>query len=254
METLDILYLTHNRLEFTKATFKALLNNTAWHKVDRFFWYDDDSSDGTAEYAQHAYGHVPVKSQLNSGSFGGPVAIMNDYLKDSKADIFAKVDSDTLLPPNWLTECTNVMDRHPELDLLGIEVFAAIVAGKCRRSYRTTDHIGGIGLMRTRAFQLSRPVPEKIRYGFTNWQGDRGDVNKGWLSPAVPVVLLDLLPMEPWRGLSESYIKQGWQRPWPQYHNRHPLWPYLEEHTSTYEMDITRGLYESADSRKVTNA
>lgn len=230
MQGVDILFLTHNRLEFTKATWMALLRTTAWSRVRFVHWYDDDSIDGTAEFIEETKDACPVPMFLHRGTYGNPVAVMVDYLRGDPSEIFAKIDNDTLVPQYWLTECLHVMGHHPELDLLGIEVFDAIVAGKCKRSYREANHIGGIGLMRSSAFRHgSLPSPKGQRYGFTEWQQDMGIVKKGWLVPAIPVVLLDLIPHEPWASISQKYIAKGWQRAWPKYESRDLVWSYLNQ-------------------------
>jgi hypothetical protein len=107
------------------------------------------------------------------------------------------------------------MSINANLDLLGIEAFRPVVPGRTQRGYSPAEHIGGIGLMRTRCFAtLPRP---RGRYGFTAWQQLTRKVTTGWLDPALPVFLLDRLPREPWRSLSKQYVAKGWQRDWGPY-------------------------------------
>lgn len=224
----DILFLTCNRLAYTKATLAALIAHTDWSAVRNFVWYDDNSTDETADFHRLIHKSIPVDTVFRRGVYGSPVVVMRDYLKSGNtAPLFAKIDNDTLVPAHWLTDCLHVMDSYPSLHLLGIEAFAPVVAGSVRRSYYPAQHIGGIGLMRTSAFEISLPIPNGQRYGFTEWQHATGIVTKGWLDPALPVVLLDRLPYEPWLSLSACYVKQGWQRSWPLYHWRRDaiLWP-----------------------------
>lgn len=167
---------------------------------------------------------APVAADFRAGVFGGPVAIMNDFLKRTDADVFAKIDNDTVVPPGWLGECQSVMERCPELDLLGIEVFCTVAPASVERGYQPASYIGGIGLMRRRAFR-SLPDPEGY-FGFTAWQSRHEEVIKGWLDPALPVFLLDRLPIEPWRSLSAAYVDRGWQRKWGFYRpeSKEHLW------------------------------
>lgn len=212
---IDILYLTHNRLEFTKASLQALIDNTDWSAVNRLVICDDHSQDGTRDYLRAAT--YPVRTDLLLGHWGHPVLVMKEFLKNTQVPMFAKVDNDTMLPPGWLPECLNVMEKHDELDLLGIEPFRPIVAGKSQRSYDAARHIGGIGLMRARAFKYSQPIAYGSHQGFTSWQGERSDQGllvPGWLNPALPVFLLDHLPREPWRTLTGEYISKEWARRW----------------------------------------
>lgn len=212
---IDLLYLAYNRLAFTKETVKAMIANTDWTQVSRLLVYDDGSKDGTREFLRDV--KFPVATSLVFRKFGGPVAIMNDYLSRKPADVFAKIDNDVVLPPGWLPECLNVLGAHKELDLLGIEAFFAVQDGTVKRKYTPAKHIGGIGLMRRRCF-ITLPKPNG-RFGFTAWQTANKGVIKGWLNPSLPVILLDRMPMEPWISLSSEYRAKGWQRSRPPYND-----------------------------------
>lgn len=210
---IDILFLSHNRLDFTKAVTENLIPNTDWNKVRLIRVHDDGSTDGTQEYLESVKWPVPREFRFNR--IGGPVAGMNAYLKDHDdgPEIFCKLDNDVLVPHGWLGDCLRVMDHHRELDLLGIECTTDFPEpAPFYRSYEPAGHIGGIGLMRRRAFaEYGLPVAEG-RQGFTQWQTKNAMVIKGWLAPSLPVALLDHLPMDPWRSLSEEYIEKSWQR------------------------------------------
>lgn len=223
---MEILYLAHNRLEFTKASLAALFENTNWDFVDRLIVYDDASVDGTRGYLQSI--SYPIdNAELICGTFGGPVEVTNHFLsrRDPTDDhVFCKLDSDVMLPPGWLDQSLRVMRQNPELHLLGIEAFNPVATGCTERSYTQARHIGGIGLMRSGAF-VTLPRPHG-RFGFTAWQEHTDPrPNCGWINPSLPVFLLDWLPREPWRSLSDEYIAQGWQRRWDKYQeSRSELW------------------------------
>ena len=210
---IDILFLAYNRQEFTAAALKALWKNTCWKAVQRTWLYDDGSTDGTLELLRSYESPTTtvVQTELRS-----PVAITNDFLTQrDPAPVFAKIDNDTMVCPGWLEQCLDVMDRYPEIDLLGIEPMYPC-EGLDRvepRGIELADTIGGIGLMRTRAF-TSLPVPDG-RMGFTGWQSRNSQVKKAWINPALPVFLLNRLPIEPWATLSATYVQKGWQRAWP---------------------------------------
>ena len=221
---IDLLYLAHNRLEFTKASLSALIANTNWRMADRLIIYDDASEDGTREYLM--YVTTPRQAVLRRGTYGSPVSVMNDYLcglSPHDTVMFAKIDSDTVVPPGWLDECLRVMAVHPELHFLGIESFNPVQSGRAKRSYTEARYIGGIGLMRAETF-VTLPRPNG-RFGFTAWQEREASLKKGWIAHSLPVFLLDRLPREPWAGLSKEYVKRGWQREWPPYEESDkPLW------------------------------
>lgn len=213
---IDLLFLGCNRLAFTRASTAALLVNTDWRQVDRIILYDDSSTDGTAEYLESL--RFPVEHEFRPGTYGSPVSVMIDYLMGIPPErdcTFAKIDSDVVTPPGWLGECLKIMHANPEVDLLGIEPMRPVIAGRAERAAEPADFIGGIGLMRNRAF-ITLPRPNG-RFGFTAWQYKSGWVKPAWINPALPVFLLDRLPMEPWVSLSAEYVAKGWQRPWDKY-------------------------------------
>jgi len=222
MPDVDLLFLAHNRLEFTRESLAALAAGTDWDRV-ALHLYDDLSTDGAGDVLKDAA--KSMGGELTRRKFGSPVAAMNDLLlRHTTREFVAKVDNDTVVPPGWLDECLGVMDRHPELDLLGIEAFTP--PGDGPRTYRPGPHIGGIGLFRRRAFR-TRPNVDGRFFGFTAWQ--QKNARCGWIAPALPVFLLDRMPTEPWRSLTERYIGKGWQRRWnpsvrPDYDAQRDAW------------------------------
>lgn len=217
---IDILYLAFNRKAFTVATLGAMLENTDWSQVRRVVLCDDGSSDGTARVISGAT--FPCITERIFTNCQSPVAVMNKFITEmNPPEIFAKIDNDTMLPPGWIGDCLGAMDDG--VDLLGIEARdiqspCAVLEAPAPRSYTKAEFIGGIGLMRTSAFK-GRPLPvPNGRFGFTRWQTDHPEVNKGWLYPSLPVFLIDHLPQEPWKSLSKQYLERGWQRqPWGAY-------------------------------------
>jgi hypothetical protein len=212
----DILFPSWRRPEFQRAARRTLVAHTNWKLVERFVEYQEDPR--------------------------GPVAIMKDYLSRPGADLFAKIDNDTIVPPRWLEAAIAVMEAHPELDLLGIEPPASRTPAPWgglpdlpeervawdRPGYVSSEMIGGIGLMRRRAFERRREMqvhgPLGVG-GFSDWQLRHPEIVKGWIIPPLRLFLLDRLPVEPWASLSSRYIAEGAQRPWTNYDRaRHELW------------------------------
>lgn len=208
----DVLFLAHNRRQFTEASLAALIQNTNWSEIERLFIYDDDSKDGTREFLAGAT--YPIEPRFNFNRYGSPVAVMNDYLCGDAGTVFAKIDSDTMVPPGWLEECHRVLHLNPGLHFLGIEAFRRVDAERNpARQFDPAEFVGGIGLYRVSGFEKSLPRPNG-RFGFTEWQQNNPDVMKGWLNPAIPVFLLDWIPREPWKSLTQEYVQKGWNRDW----------------------------------------
>jgi hypothetical protein len=233
---LDLLFLSHNRRAFTSKSLDLLIKNTDWTKVRRLYLYDDSSTDGSdlvlneAKARLFLFVNASLEVEVIRGRFEGPVAIMVDYLKRTErepADWFGKIDSDTCVPFAWLEACLEVVAKHPELDLLGIEAMHDRAAGPY--SYEASSHIGGIGLMRRSAFR-SYPEPRSTFFGFTHWQNQNEQVVRGFITPALPVCLLDRVPIEPWRSLATGYVEKGWARAWGPYNERDSdLWDWIGE-------------------------
>lgn len=224
--TIDLVYLTFNRLEFTRFTWEQLLENTDWTLVRRLLVYDNSSIDGTFEWIREQLQTAPVPWDLISHDLRSPPAVMNSYLADwaAGADAFAKIDNDIVVPPGWLTSLAAVADAHPRLDLLGTESGRLGLPTQDfdgTYTWEPASHIGGVGLMRTRAFTGRPMIAENGRFGFTEWQHAHRPV-MGWIKPDLAVTSLDQIPFNPWRTLSRRYIRLGWQRRWPRYDERFP--------------------------------
>lgn len=230
--SVDLLYLAWNRLAFTQETFSTMVANTNWRYVRELFVVDDGSKDGTRQWLEDQASLVPAATRFIRTRLGSPVAAMSLFLDLAKAPFLAKIDNDAMLPAGWLSQSLQVFQLHPELHLLGIEAIApSHASSEIIRTYTPSSFIGGLGLFRHEAFTGSRPSPENIYYGFTEWQMAQGqNLIRGWLTPALPVFLLDRLPIEPWKSLSETYIKQGWQRPWKGYDPSDTLWHWRWPH------------------------
>ena len=214
--SVDLLYLTHNRREFTELTFELLVENTNWSLVDRLIVYDDSSTDGAREEVSTRLHRVPVPSEIRDHAMRSPVAVMNDYVSQAEAEYFVKIDNDLALPPLWLEAFLQVTERHPEIVLLGSESpFMGPPPPDWDGAYTYTPwrHIGGNGLMRTDFFRRTGPMDVDGYHGFTGHQWMHRPA-RGWVTPDIILCLLDRCPAEPWLSYSHTYVQRGWQRRW----------------------------------------
>lgn len=225
--TVDLLYVAWNRLEFSKPSFDSLVENTNWDLVRILHVHDDGSIDGTAEYLLRASGYIPdsVDVRYVSRRLGGPVAATNAHLdlcvhSAELEDVlaFVKLDNDVIVSPGWLDELVRVAALNPGVDYLGVQPrFGPPVAGMCEaRTVEDARHIGGVGLMRYRAFEVCQPVPHG-RYGYTEFQCRHPENRKGWLTPDLPCFCLDLIDLEPYASIAAAHIAKGWARSWSKY-------------------------------------
>jgi glycosyltransferase involved in cell wall biosynthesis len=216
----EILYLAWNRLEFTRASLAFLLANTSWDLVDRLIVYDDGSEDGTRELLDELLPAFPVETVLRAEEGRGPVSIMRHHFATTDGDIVAKIDNDVAVPPGWLDHMLDVLAAYPEVELLGMEAGMTEVVGRDGDAawdgvyrFEPATNIGGVGVMRTSAFASRPPLRPDGLYGFSEWQHTH-QPTRGWITPDMPIVLLDRLPFEPWLSLSAEYVARDWQRPW----------------------------------------
>lgn len=225
--SLHVLYTARNRFDFVKVSFQLLLKYTAWKQVDKIVVYDDDSRDGTAEWLERKivslnrgnrfppieYLHTKLKS---------PPAIMNHFLGHTDCDVFAKIDSDIACPPGWLDAMLGVMERNPEVELLGMEAGQTWLIGRDGRKwdgvyhFKESTHIGGVGLMKTERFRHLPPIPAKGFFGWTEHQDIYRWV-RGWIEPDLLVPQLDRIPVPPYQAVTFEHRTKGWSRPWPFY-------------------------------------
>lgn len=221
---IDVLFVAKNRLAMTQASFTMLLANTDWQEVAGLFIADDASTDGTAEWLRQVdlTAHIgpDVQARFNPGPFRGPVAAMNWYLDHASpdADRFAKIDNDFIVCPGWLPDVLRQMTINPDIDIFGIQprFGPPTLAGDLTRTVEPCRHIGGIGVIRNRVFELCRPVANG-RFGWTEYQTQHAQTLKAWLTPDLPCFSLDLIDLEPWRTLTTEYVEKGWARRWPMY-------------------------------------
>lgn len=233
---IDILYLACGRPEFTQASLSSLLLHTNPALVDRLLICLDGGADIRLSAIAGLTANMMFDHFVNRERHGGPVAIMNKFLDQPGAPIFAKIDNDVILPPGWLDAAAAVMQENPTLDFLGIEPPASRtrnpsrivhMAGPpavpedrtCQGGYASTYCVGGVGLFRRSVFEgRPRMAPHHSgRGGFGEWQLLHHEVTKGWIVPPLKLFLLDRLPFEPWLSLSKKYNAEGIQRPWTNY-------------------------------------
>ncbi len=227
----EILFLCWNRLEYTKTALRCLKRNTDWTQVSRLVVYDDGSTDGTDDYAEEYCSTINVPAfEMRRIHFGAPAATMNDYLATCEAPKFVKLDNDIAVPPGWNSVLEDVMMRHPNVELLGMEYGQTLPGPPEDGVYHAMPcrHIGGVGMMRTSAFHRLPSIMARGRSGFTEWQ-HRWCPSRAWVNPDLPVVHLDRLRHDRWGDLAAEYIANGWMRDWGPYDLSVRHWEWMED-------------------------
>jgi len=219
---IDLLFLAYNRLEFTQESFRTLLANTNWERVRKLYLIDDGSTDGTKEFLRET--RAPTVNEFVELRTGSPIAAKLEFWKRASADFCVALDNDVMCPPGWLDECMKPFETHGDLDVLGIEAIARplrTTAGP--RSYRHARELSSLGICRRSVFdRFGYPQVACKYWGFDRWLKRNSGIRRGWLTPSIPIFLLDRLPMNPWREYTKRYIGRGWQR-------NEPSWNYTNK-------------------------
>ena len=102
-----LMMITYNRLAYTRLALEAVLK-LDYPALDLVVW-DNNSNDGTVEYLKARVGSLTQVRLVLSPTNRGVVYPMNAvWWSDHQADLVAKVDNDTLVPPDLirrLAEC-----------------------------------------------------------------------------------------------------------------------------------------------------
>lgn len=114
----EILYLTWNRLEYTKKTLPLVFENTKF--PFRLSIWDNGSTDGTVEYLKEWEGHPQIKQIVYKDQNYGLSPVTNEFWQrlDANTEIVGKIDNDTILYEDWLEKVMPYMlvnadnDRH----------------------------------------------------------------------------------------------------------------------------------------------
>ena len=94
----QIIYLTFNRLYYTKITLPALLDSSN-HISFQVRIVDNGSTDGTVEYLK-SLNHPRIEKIIYNKKNKGLVQPTKQFWKESNATFVSKIDNDILVPKN----------------------------------------------------------------------------------------------------------------------------------------------------------
>jgi glycosyltransferase involved in cell wall biosynthesis len=222
MEKVSLFLPTFNRLEYTKITLENALLMSTPELVKELLIVDGPSKDGTREYlVDRLKGDFPFPARLVTISDRHVVHAMLAAYRELKGKWVAKIDSDTIVPPQWLERCLAIAKKEPEIWAWGVGPLVVGPPFECKKwgkGFQLAKNVGGIGLFRRDAWKGL--VPETPPYfGWTARQ-HKASWGSAWVNPPVLAFTLDLLPFEPWRSLGLQYEEKGWQRAQPLYSPR----------------------------------
>jgi glycosyltransferase involved in cell wall biosynthesis len=114
----SIIVATYNRLDELKELF-ASVENLDFSAADfEFVISDDGSNDGTADFISSLKTVVPFQIQYLFQQNKGPGAARNAAMEKADGDYFIFIDSDVMLPPEWLRTIDEFLKNTP-LDAFG---------------------------------------------------------------------------------------------------------------------------------------
>lgn len=113
--TIDLVFITYNRLEYTKLALASLLADST-EEFSLTIW-DNASTDGTVEYMKKEVNDPRIADIIFSKENVGQLAAMNKVWGRSKADLLGKLDNDCLVTPGW----TRILaEAHNDIPNLGV--------------------------------------------------------------------------------------------------------------------------------------
>ena len=180
----SILYITYNRIYYTKNTLPALLNSSSY-PFDVYI-VDNGSTDGTIEYLQEIT-HPKINQIIFNKKNEGLVNPTKKFWKTTDSELIGKIDNDILVPTNWVENLVEAHTKIPNLGAIGYSHFRVedydntTVKNKVNLingiHIRQQPWIGGNYIMKRtttinyKGYKQSRKfLKKRILYGFNAYQ------------------------------------------------------------------------------------
>jgi len=112
---IDLVYITYNRLEYTKKSLPALLADPV-EDFSLTIW-DNASTDGTVEYIRNEVKDSRITDVVFSKENVGQTQAVNQIWSNSSADLLGKIDNDCIMNAGW----TRILAQaHRDIEKLGV--------------------------------------------------------------------------------------------------------------------------------------
>jgi len=152
---IKILFLTFNRLRFTKASLKSLEEAKNRNKFQLII-LDNHSKDKTRDFLLKHKLKLDYRVFFSDYNLGVDKA-MNWFFQSFKADFYGKVDNDTIVPDFWLDNLLDELLRY-DLDIIGARHFTFSERAKKnmeiveKNKYPHISFVGGSGILIRKEF------------------------------------------------------------------------------------------------------
>ena len=138
--TLEILFITCNRLAYTRQALASLLADTDDFSLS--IW-DNVSTDGTREFLESVT-DPRIKQKVFATRNAYLTGAANEVFGKSQADLLAIIPDDFLLPPGWIRPLLAVHEDLPKAGLISAcrsrpSSPAATIRGSSSRRQRTAS-------------------------------------------------------------------------------------------------------------------
>lgn len=113
--TIDLVFITYQRLEYTKVALASVLADPT-EEFSLTIW-DNASTDGTVEYLRNEVSDPRIADIVFSRENIGQTAAVNKVWGASRADLLGKLDNDCILTPGWTR---TLAQAHQDIEKLGV--------------------------------------------------------------------------------------------------------------------------------------
>jgi glycosyltransferase involved in cell wall biosynthesis len=113
---IDLIFLTHNRLDYTRLSLASILADPTEH-FSLTIW-DNASTDGTVEYLRKEVRDPRIKEIVFSKENVGQTTAANKVWDSSDADLLGKLDNDCIMTPGWTRTLAQAHQDIPELGVV----------------------------------------------------------------------------------------------------------------------------------------
>jgi glycosyltransferase involved in cell wall biosynthesis len=113
--TIDLVFITFNRLEYTKLALASVLADPK-ENFSLTIW-DNASTDGTVEYLKNNTSDTRIADIIFSQENIGQIEAVNRIWSKSKADLLGKLDNDCIVTPGWTRKLS---EAHRDIYNLGV--------------------------------------------------------------------------------------------------------------------------------------
>lgn len=189
---IDLVFITYNRLEYTKLAVPSLLADPT-EDFSLTIW-DNGSTDGTRDYLASVKDPRITRMVLSSENVKLHGAV-NDVVERSKADLFGIVFDDFIVTPGWTRTLAQAHADVPEFGLIECWYFQPeeFDYERCRHKIQTFGRHQvlrhpwngvGAGLIKVRTMREFGPLESSRTTYYWIRMAQKGYVN-GWYYPLV---------------------------------------------------------------------